>query len=299
MENSGESGGDLGERLCAALQDGDEILALDLLAKGADPNARLDGHGRLALGFAAERGFAEALAALLEAGARVGAMGGGGESALHWAARGGSRECARLLLEAGADPMAIDLEEMSPAHVAALWGSAEALREILSRGGSARGRDGIGRSPAHLACMQGQEECLSALLESGADPNARDDRGRAPAHEAAACRREGGLGCLKALLFAGADPRAADGEEMTPAHRVAEMAGRAPVPRGHLLEMLDALLGVGWDPRQGNSVGQRASDIARERGWPEGAARLRSAEEEAYLSGEIGAAPARSAGKRL
>lgn len=299
MENSGESGGDLGERLCAALQDGDEILALDLLAKGADPNARLDGHGRLALGFAAERGFIEALGALLDAGARVGGTGGGGESALHWAARGGSRECARLLLEAGADPLSGDKEGMSPAHVAALWGNDGALREILSRGGSAKARDGIGRSPAHLACMQGREECLEALLESGADPDARDNRGRAPAHEAATCRREGGLGCLKALLEFGADPRAADGEEMTPAHRVAEMAGRAPVPRGHLLEMLDALLGAGWDPRQESDVGQRASGIARAREWPEGEARLRSAEEEADLAVEIGAAPARSAGKRL
>ena len=85
-----------------AVARGDAAVIRDLLARGADPDAR-DRHGQTALMRAARQGHAELVRALIEAGAALDVAAKYGLSALMLAAVNGREETARALARAGAD----------------------------------------------------------------------------------------------------------------------------------------------------------------------------------------------------
>eukprot|EP01045_Picozoa_sp_COSAG04_P010097 COSAG04_NODE_608_length_12095_cov_54.626709_10_plen_499_part_00 len=91
-----------GIRLRKAAADGDTDAVAALLQGGAAVDA-VGSEGGTALMFAAGKGHAGAVAALLQGGAAVDALDSEGDTALMLAAYLGRAECARLLLEAGAD----------------------------------------------------------------------------------------------------------------------------------------------------------------------------------------------------
>lgn len=74
---------------------------------GLVPAGARDGRGMTALHLASSAGSAECARALLDAGARIGALDADLRTALHWACEEGHAEVADLLLSRGADPGAM------------------------------------------------------------------------------------------------------------------------------------------------------------------------------------------------
>lgn len=86
----------------AAVKGGDSATVRELLARGADVEAR-DRHGQTGLMLAAHAGHRDVVAALIEHGASLDVTAKFGLSALMLAVVAGHAEIARLLAKAGAD----------------------------------------------------------------------------------------------------------------------------------------------------------------------------------------------------
>jgi N-acyl-D-amino-acid deacylase len=103
---------------------GDADMVTWLAGRGADMNAKEPGGTVTALMMAAEDGQTNAVKALLEHGASVGATDGDGYSALDVAARGpdyGHTKIIELLLAAGADPTRKTPNGETPVSLAERW----------------------------------------------------------------------------------------------------------------------------------------------------------------------------------
>jgi len=138
----------MSEQLHDAVRVGDVARARELLAAGADVNAR-DGYGATALMNAAHAGNAEMVQALIAAGADVNATDELGWNAVHKAVYNS------------------DLDKGFPEVV-----------EILAKGGSdVNARIGYGIRPLMLAAGYGEAAVCQALLNNGADILARNDGG--------------------------------------------------------------------------------------------------------------------------
>ena len=132
-------------------------------------------------------GETDRLAALLEAGGDANAEADG-ERLLHTAVREGAADAMTALLAAGANPNARDDESGESAlHLAAYDGFEEGMRLLLAHGGDATAPDGDGSSPLHLASSSqfASLAMLQMLLDAGASTDAVDHNGRTCAHLAA------------------------------------------------------------------------------------------------------------------
>jgi ankyrin repeat protein len=85
-----------------AVKQGDVVIVLDHLKRGADPDAR-DRYGQTGLMLAARAGYREIVEALIAHGADLNVTAKFGLSALMHAIVAGHEEVARLLAKAGAD----------------------------------------------------------------------------------------------------------------------------------------------------------------------------------------------------
>ena len=83
-----------------------------LLRAGADPRARGGGYNTTALHRAADRGLAECVGPLVEAGGELDAQDTGGETPLYSASEMGRVEAVRELLAHGADPSLVSSSSM-------------------------------------------------------------------------------------------------------------------------------------------------------------------------------------------
>lgn len=128
--------------LMLAAQRGCAVIALDLLLRGADPEA-VDAKGRPALHYAASSGDCDTINALLLGGARADAVDGWGDGALACAAyeRAPQPEAVALLIEAGASWAGIGPEGEEEARQAyeswdpsgqSKWSLDEGVRGLLS-----------------------------------------------------------------------------------------------------------------------------------------------------------------------
>ena len=170
-----------GARLAAApaaapVADAARSGALDavrvLLQQGADANAA-HGDGMSALHWAAERGDAEMVDALVHAGAAVDAVTRIGHyTPLHVASTGGHASVIEGLAEAGADvSAAASTTGVTPLHLAAAAGSADAVTALLDRGADVDARERAwGQTPLMFAAARDRVEAIRVLLERGADP---------------------------------------------------------------------------------------------------------------------------------
>ena len=230
----------LGTALADGARRGDAEAVGALLAAGADPDAR-QGDGATALHWAAYRDDAEMAAALIQAGADVERANRYGVTPLALAARNGSAAVITRLLAAGADPNdprhAVRAGE-TPLMLAARSGEVvQPSRCWPTRAPtSTRRRPGTGQSALMWAAAEGHAAVVETLIARGADIEARSGSGATPLLFAA---RKGCLDCVRALLAAGADVNEQRPDGATPL--------LVAVVNGHE-DLVDLLLARGADP---------------------------------------------------
>jgi len=218
---------ELGRSLVAAAIEGNFDRAAELLAAGADVNARKgeDGPPRrhvgeenwTALRAAAERKDLRLARLLLDAGADPRLDDGYGSTPLDFsmdARNPASEELALLLLSRGADPnsrVGIYIDDYgdgfaTPLHAAAACGLPRVVRALLDRGAKVHAKTTGGWTPMHDAVS---EPVARMLAEAGGDLDALDRSGFTPL--ARAVRLGRGAQAI-ALIRAGADVDASCGE---------------------------------------------------------------------------------------
>jgi cytohesin len=134
-----------------------------LLKAGAEPNTAERWWGRKPLHLAAEAGHTEVIDALLDGGAEIEAGMPDGETPLHWAVLTGPLQAMRKLVEAGADPNAKDHSGKTPLHVAAIYRDTGIVRELLAHGAEPTATDAEGRTPLDMAREEGNEQIVQLL----------------------------------------------------------------------------------------------------------------------------------------
>jgi ankyrin repeat protein len=141
---------------------------------------------------AAAVGDADRLRALLAAdrGAVLAARTPEGFDALGLAAFLGGAQAVGALLDAGADPDGDPGNpfEVRPVHAAAARSDAEALRRLLDAGADPDARQRGGLTALHAAAHRDDVELAQLLLGHGADPAPVADDGRTPAQLAEEAR---------------------------------------------------------------------------------------------------------------
>lgn len=148
----------------------------ECLQRPMDPSAA-DGNGWTGLHRAAQKGQAEVVHLLLEAGASaevemVDLYRRFGSTPLHLAAAKGHLHVVRLLLQAGIAPDQADQEGTSALEGAAAGGHLEVVRLLLDARASCNQADCISQTPLHCAAQYGHQDVVHLLLEAGATPDA-------------------------------------------------------------------------------------------------------------------------------
>ena len=218
--------------LLDAAERGDRAAAMQLLAKGANPNTP-GPDGTTALMWAASNDDLELVRALIKAGANVTLKNQFGTSALTEAAIIGSAPVIEALLKAGADPNTKNPEGETPLMAVARAGKVDAASRLLEAGADVIAKEEWGGQTALMwAAAQSQPEMVKFLSSKGADLNARgvirqwerkviteprpkdmNKGGFTPLLYAA---REGCVECARHLVAAGADRDLEDPERITP-----------------------------------------------------------------------------------
>jgi len=224
----------------------------ELLARGADPNARNDS-GVAALIPATDN--LETARLLVEAGADVTARTEAGDSALIVAARrAGAARVVAYLLDKGADISASTKDGATALHRAAESGDMDMLTLLLDRGADVNARRKSGRSPLASAVVFGHGAAVRYFLSKGAKPNLGDvGLNRAVF--------QGNVEIVKALLEAGAELKNSGGPE--PILIFACFSYNADP------QIVKMLLDRGADPSAKSQQGRTPLELARERGYEE------------------------------
>jgi ankyrin repeat protein len=129
-----------------------------------------------------------------------------GTTALHWAAHWNDAEAVEALIRAGADVNAANDLGVTPLGLACTDGGPAVVASLLRAGANPNAPLPSGESPLMSAARTGQAESVKALLGHGADVNARETtRGQTALMWAAAQRHSD---VVRVLLAAGADVHA-------------------------------------------------------------------------------------------
>lgn len=192
--------------LHAAAWQGDAVRVAQLLAVGADPNAR-DGHGRTPLHLAAFAKRGEVLRALAQGGADLGALENDRYDALTIAAVADDEDTLRLLLSLGASAKRVTSRYDGTALIAAAHlGHDGVVRQLIRAGAPLDHVNNLhwtaliesivlgDGGPRHVATLQ-------ALVEAGANTQLADREGRTPL---ALARVRGYEAMIAILMKAGA-----------------------------------------------------------------------------------------------
>ncbi len=220
---------------------GSKDAAERLLEAGADPNIRdMDGDTPLHATLKSPENDHKQLAAvnsLIAHGARLDLPDRqSGRTPLMLAAAHGKEEAAFRLLEQNVYPNSCDKNGYIALHLAAQR-SPSLTQTLLQKGASPHYRSETSRTPLHEAASYGATKCADQLLDAGADPNCRERHGQTPLHLAASAKSPV---TVERLLQAGADPNAKNAIGWTPLHSAAA---------ANNTQTIDLLLKAGADLR--------------------------------------------------
>ena len=158
--------------LLATVVSGDIQATKDLLAQGADVNAKSE-RGLSALHSAAVFGHKDIVELLIEKGADVNAKAEGsfwdeGMTALHSSCVKGQKGVAELLIAKGADVNAKSKNVYTPLHIAATRGYRDVAELLIAKGADIDAKDNDGRTASSLAKEHGCDEIVELLRKHGA-----------------------------------------------------------------------------------------------------------------------------------
>ncbi len=153
--------------LLATVVSGNRQATKDLLAKGADVNAKSK-RGLSALHSAAVFGHKDIAELLIEKGADVNAkaessMWDEGMTALHGSCVRGQKGVAELLIAKGADVNAKSKNGYTPLHIAVTEGYKDVAELLIAKGADVNVKDKTGRTALSLAKDKGHDEIVELL----------------------------------------------------------------------------------------------------------------------------------------
>ncbi|XP_061729376.1 ankyrin-2-like [Cydia pomonella] len=143
-----------------------------------------DAFMRTALHYAAERGHAEVVRLLLDAGSKVEVMAGDGSTPLHVAVIKNHPEIVKMLLLAGCHVNNKTHEKMTPLHYAASNGFIDLVKMLVNNGANLEARDTSERTALFLAAGRGHVDVVKYLISVGANVNGEEIHGYTPLCEA-------------------------------------------------------------------------------------------------------------------
>jgi cytohesin len=223
-------------QLLSAAADGNHEEVVELIERGASPNATHDPDAGTPLHAAAKHGHAKVVKRLVQSGAQLDARTSDGSTALHLAAEEGHMEAAAALLAEHAPVDVVDKKGHTPLHAAAEHGNMAMMDLLLEAGAALDAPDSQKLTPLHYACMFGKHLATSQLLAYGAAVDAACSTGLQPLHHAAAA---GHLDVIRVLLNANANPNAFPSGGWTPLYLAAAAGHR---------QVVELLLSSGADP---------------------------------------------------
>src|SRR5205807_9179472 len=157
---------------------------------------------------AAAVGSADAMRALLDAGADPNARNEDDSTALMWSAT--EMPKVRLLLEHKADVNIVSRRGRSALTVAAMnEGSAEVVRFLISKGADIHVDDAIKNTAMHAAATGNATDTIRLLVDAGLDVNAVNAADFTPLMKAA---QHGNVAAVRLLLSKGARPNDVSGQ---------------------------------------------------------------------------------------
>lgn len=200
-----------------AVQNGDADAVRALLAAGATVDAR-GPDGAEPIHYAAAKNRADLVELLLDHGAdvnvEVDAPIGRGSVPLDYAVARGFLPLCKLLIDRGADVEATYPSETTVLQIAAVFDQPAIARLLIENGAAPRTRNREGTSPLDDAAWRGFRDVAEVLVDAGADLNARHGRtGATPLNEAAF---QGHEAVVELLLSRGADATIKDSAGRTP-----------------------------------------------------------------------------------
>ncbi|MCE7032544.1 ankyrin repeat domain-containing protein [Lysobacter sp. GX 14042] len=156
---------------------GDEALARELLAAGANPNA-LDEREEPLLQWVMKQGDRDGFRLLLSLGADPGRGNADGRTALHLAAMGKTPYWLEALLRHGMSPDTPNtVTGATPLYDALRAGSGDNIDLLLRAGARLDVADRNRTTPLHQAALVNDTAAVLKFLQAGADPAATDRTG--------------------------------------------------------------------------------------------------------------------------
>lgn len=169
--------------LIEAARKGDTKRIKDLIAAGADMNAKIGRSGIPVLTLVAGGGDVQSLQAIISAGADLNAKNSEGETALMHAAwnpiNGGDKvgNCVKALIAAGADVNVRNIHGETALQRSAHVGRVDIVSALIAAGADVNTVTNLGNTPLSEATQSGDIDCVKALIAAGADVNYKDQDG--------------------------------------------------------------------------------------------------------------------------
>jgi ankyrin repeat protein len=254
-----------------------ELLAIDLLDRGADPYAPSPA-GDPPLALAVRLGWLRVVERLVSYGVDLNARDSHGMTALHLAAALGRESALKALIAQGADPEMRAADGQTPLGVALSSGRRDLADWLDWRGWPLPGRP-LQAADLPSAAIVGEVDAVRRLIDLGLAVNATDGQGCTALLRAAG---GGHRAVVELLLARGADPRAAARSGATPLSAAVSM---------RQLDIVERLLAAGAPLEQRLPGEVTVLMLAAALGLPDLVARLLTAGADVHASDAQGLAP--------